>query len=322
MLLGVLLLVAVIVIGYLYLSGGLGIGGPAEPTPKPTAFGAPTAVPMIQIVVANQPIPINTILTADLIEQYFELKQVPRDEVTMENPVFTPEQLRDKVTVTSLEPNVPLRRSQFMGVSLSHRIPQGKRAVTLVLEEWAYGFIDLGIVRGDFVDVIVSGPIQLNFPQPYPPCEQREGLEGLEVVEAMPCPPLSPVALLSVKTVLQDIEVLDVISITETVVEEPPTPEEAEATTEGEGPPPTPTPSPPTGWIIILAVTDQQAEVVDFALGEGMGVDFLVRARGDHSLETTTGITTWILIDTYGVPVPRLIPYEIQPGDVPEGIIP
>lgn len=321
MLLGLLLLVAVIVIGYLYLSGGLGGAGGAAATPTTSSIAVPTAIPRIEVVVANQTIPANTILTLELIDQYFEYRQFPRDEVTMENPVFTFDQLRNKVTLTTVQPDVPIRRSEFMAVSLSHRIPQGKRAVSLVLDEWAYGFVAFGIVEGDFVDLIVSGPIELHFPEPYPPCETQEGPEGeQQILEAMPCPSISPVSLLSVKTVLQDIEVLQVISITESVVEQPPAPQTEQ--TEEEGPPPTPTPSPPSGWIVILAVTDQQAEVVEFAQDEGMEIDFLVRARGDHSLESTTGITAWILIDTYGVPVPRMIPYEVQPGEVPEGTIP
>ena len=55
----------------------------------------------------------------------------------------------------------------------------------------------------------------------------------------------------------------------------------------------------PYSMVLILAVTDQQAEVIKFAREEGK-VDIALRATDDTDRETTTGITDRILVDNTG----------------------
>jgi Flp pilus assembly protein CpaB len=65
-------------------------------------------------------------------------------------------------------------------------------------------------------------------------------------------------------------------------------------------------PEPPPTAALILAITDQQAEVIKFARETGV-VDLTLRAKDDADVERTTGITDKIMIEDYGVQVPELI---------------
>jgi Flp pilus assembly protein CpaB len=65
-------------------------------------------------------------------------------------------------------------------------------------------------------------------------------------------------------------------------------------------------PEPPPTAALILAITDQQAEVIKFARETGM-IDLTLRAKDDAEVERTTGITDKIMIEDYGVQIPELI---------------
>lgn len=65
-------------------------------------------------------------------------------------------------------------------------------------------------------------------------------------------------------------------------------------------------PKAPPSAAFILALTDQQAEVVKFAREQGI-LDLTLRAKDDTDVERTTGITDKILIEDYGMPEPELI---------------
>lgn len=299
LLLGLLLLLVVVLVGgyFLLTSGAL------EPTQGqlPAATPPPTAVPKVRVVVASQPVNANVVLTQELVGRYFETRDVERSEV----PEFAITSLGDlvnKVTVVALETGQMALETQFIPASLSYYIPEGKRAMPLLVDAFS-GVV--GKVRAqDYVDVIFSGYLELHYPRQFPP--------PTETTETL----MAPASLLSVKTVLQDVLVLDIISATVSA-----------QGTGGTQPAPTPAtvqqaPITSAQWIVILAVDDQQAEVLQYAAQQGMQVQLLLRPRGDHTLTTTTGITIYILVDQYGIPIPRYLTYPIQPGELPSGIIP
>jgi Flp pilus assembly protein CpaB len=82
-------------------------------------------------------------------------------------------------------------------------------------------------------------------------------------------------------------------------------------------------PEAPVSTVLVLGVTDQQAEVIKFARENGV-IDLTLRSsalqkddqgnvlkdeagkeiRGDQDVELTTGISINILVDQYGLPVP------------------
>lgn len=308
LMIGLLLLVVIVVAGYLYLSGGLdsltgGGGGGVDLAPTPT--------PAIRIVVARRVVSIDTVLKPAYVEENFDTKEVPASEVTAENVITKKSQLYNKVARATLDPDVFLREDQFVDASLSYLIPEGKRAFPLLVDRFS-GVVGR-VVQEDFVDVIVSGDIELQYPQQFPP--QYDELDRTPLNINPPS-----VTLLSAKTVLQDVQVLEVIVLT--VTQEP---------VEGR---PTPTPLPagmeslveepalPSTWIFILAVDDQQAEILQFAVNQKMQTQLVLRPRGDHNLVATRGITTWILIESYGLPVPQNVPYPVRAGGLPAGSIP
>ena len=220
-----------------------------------------------------------------------------------EDVIGSERQLIGYVTLVEIRPGEMLHTSQFTPATLAHRIPKGRRAVPLKVDRYT------GVVgklkAGDYVDIVFSGYLELHYPQVFPPSPEE--------------PPvfLGPVSLLAVKTILQDIQILEVVPITATVAagtaRPQPTPSEGA---------PSPTGVIPTEWILILAVTNEEAEVLRFIQDQGMSYQLLLRASGDHTTVATQGVTTKILVQTYGVPIPANLRYEISPGQLPSGIIP
>ncbi|MBN1485123.1 MAG: Flp pilus assembly protein CpaB [Chloroflexia bacterium] len=304
---GLLLLLVLVGAGYLYLSGYFGEtpGGGLEVTATP--------VPTMRIVVPNRNVQAETVLKPSYVEENFGYKDVLENEVPSDKDIVIVQkgQLYNKVSRVPLDADQYMRQDQFADASLSYLIPEGKRAFPVLVDR--YSGVMGEIVPQDFVDVVLSGPIELHYPRAYPP-----------EYDAMNRPPIeiAPTSMImnSVKTLIQDVEVLQVtvLSVTQQPIEGRPTPtplpEGAEAPEE-EGPL-------PTRWVVILAVDDQQAEILQFAVAERMGLQLILRPRGDHNLVATRGITTWILIESYGLPVPQAVPYEVTPGSVPRGYIP
>lgn len=82
-------------------------------------------------------------------------------------------------------------------------------------------------------------------------------------------------------------------------------------------------PEAPVSTVLVLGVTDQQAEVIKFARENGI-IDLTLRSsalqkdeagnvvkdeagkevRGDQEIEKTTGVSINILVDQYGLPIP------------------
>jgi pilus assembly protein CpaB len=56
---------------------------------------------------------------------------------------------------------------------------------------------------------------------------------------------------------------------------------------------------------LILAVTDQQAEILKFSIERGTGITLVLRGRGDTANETTLGATLDLLVSNFGLPLPN-----------------
>lgn len=226
-------------------------------------------------------------------------------------------EVREKVVVDTLLQDEPVRVDQLRQPGLAERMPPGKRAFALEVD------ILSGIVghlkQNDYVDVVLSGRVEEYYPQTFPLAIEYVSPDGRPDPVELPSPwtAIEPFRLLTVKTAVEDIRVLEVISIT------------SKAETKSNA---TPTPGPaglPDGWILILEVTPQQAEVLRFAIDEGWVYQLMLRPYGDRTVvrdpAATTGVTTWILLDAngqYRMPIPRNIPYQVTPGTIPTGYVP
>jgi pilus assembly protein CpaB len=133
--------------------------------------------------------------------------------------------------------------------------------------------------------------------------------------------------LQSTKTLVQNVQVLRVIK-PPAVPEGTPTPGGAP---QQEGPPQTDSSGQPVGeggaaqpnqqgqpaagetlvpgsWILVLAVTDQEAELIKLSREQGTGVTLVLRGRGDTAVETTVGATLDLLVSQFGLPLPEPAP--------------
>ena len=54
----------------------------------------------------------------------------------------------------------------------------------------------------------------------------------------------------------------------------------------------------------MLAVTDQEAEIIKFSREQNNAITLVLRGRGDTATETTIGATIDLLVSAYGLPVP------------------
>lgn len=307
-------IVALLVAGagtYLYLfSPGLLPGtGVAEviPTPQPDVMIVQAAIDLEPGTLIDNPdellkiSPIPSVQYLANAEQYF----------------VDPEEVRDLKTLTSISGNEPVRRDMVGVAGLALRIPtpepgQGSIKAFPIQVNALSGVADL-VQAGDFVDVMASFNLDVTTFRPGVPQQAAEGAAPQQVINELPSNEGS------VKVLLQDVQVLEIIK-----------PPVAQPTVEGEVPPPEPPPDqvqPQPGvinssgvtlssgnWVLVIGVTNQEAEVLRFALDRGIGISTLLRRAGDHTSERTVGSTLRILIDNYGMPVPNALPVVQQPG--------
>jgi pilus assembly protein CpaB len=69
-------------------------------------------------------------------------------------------------------------------------------------------------------------------------------------------------------------------------------------------------------WILTLALTDQQAEIVKFSTEAG-AISLVLRGRGDTTVDNTIGSTMSLLVSQFGLPLPGgTVPELISPNDL------
>ncbi len=318
LLLVVVLLVVVLLAGaYLVLKPGSTGGGQAN------IFGSapPTVVPQVEVLVPRDDIAKDTMLGVNQ-EEMFESQTLTGTEAqaVAPNVVKNYREIQGMIPLDLLPRGMQMTRDMFAQASLSFQIPEGKRAFPVEVDRFT-GVLGR-IVKGDRVDVIFSGRIDTYFMERFPfytectasGCSSfsQPSINGHSILGD------DPLQLLTVKMTMENIEVLDVITETgaDQIAAGKPTPTPKEGTNV----------SAPLGtaWILIVAVDDQQAEMLRFALDEGFKTQMLLRPRPEASPipVTTTGITTWVLLTQYGMPFPRAIPHPVAPGELPTGVIP
>ncbi len=311
LLLIVVLLVVVLLAGAYYVLGKGTIG------PAPT----PTPVPSQEVLVPRQDIAKDTMLDASK-EELFETQTLTGSEAAAVGPnvIRNFREIEDMIPLDTLQRGKQMTKDMFIEASLSFQIPEGKRAFPVEVDRFS-GVLGK-IVKGDRVDVIFSGRIDLYMMSEFPGSIECNTTGCTQFVQ----PPViqrslaggEPLNLLTVKMVMENIEVMDVIS--ETAADQAAAGKPTPTVKQGEN-----VPAPlETAWILLLAVDDQQAEMLRYAMDEGFKTQMLLRPRPEPAPVpvTTTGVTTWVLLTQYGMPFPRAIPHPVAPGELPTGIIP
>ena len=287
LLLGAVVAVAVFLILYVVLSSGSrGSNGPvATPTPV-----------MVQVVSAVSDLPAYTVLTSDTLT----LKQV--DETTvLTTTARTVEEVTGLMTLRPYQAGDIISKADdaLREPGVSRVLPKGLKAFGLALQEM--NTFNQGITEGDTIDIIWSRQYDVTgYTQP-PNGGAPEKVER---------------QLSTTKTLLQSVQVLRVVSLLATAQntsgqvvnpsggttdQQQQAQQRAQAAVQAEYA----ADAPPT-MLLILAVTDQQAEVIKFAREQGT-IDIALRAAGDIDPERTSGITDRILVDDYKVVMPELL---------------
>jgi len=276
-----------------------------------------------KIVIARVDIPNNTVITDT--EGLLTTADIPESEfAAAADQYFTsPSQLMNKQTLRAISFNERIRKADVTEPGLSIQIPTALpnqprvKAIPFQVNNLT-GVADQ-IKPSDFVDVLASFLVSRVYLRP------GFGPNNEIVIKE------EPFQGQTTKTLLQNIQVLQ--------IRKPAPP--AEGTPTPGGPPQSAPPQPsnagqagqggsgttggqgaatsdqlqPGNWLLVLAVTDQQAELLKFALEQGTGITLVLRGRGDSAVETTTGATFDLLVSQYGVPVPQPVPPALLPAN-------
>jgi pilus assembly protein CpaB len=321
LLLGILILVAA-ALAYFVLS--------QPQSPSPDLIPTPTVEIKKKIIIARIDIPSNTILTDT--ETFLSEIDIPESEFIAASGQYfeNANDLLNKQTVRQINFNERITRSDITEPGLSILIPTAQpnqprpKAVPLLVDSLS-GVADQ-IRPGDFVDILTTIEIQRTIIRP--------GFgENNQIIFKE-----EPLTGKSVKTLIQNVQVLQVLR--------PAAPEgtpgqgsNAPPAAEQQGPPATDAsgqPIPPgqagqptqqtgpktTGtfqpgdWILTLALTDQQAEIVKFSTESGT-ISLALRGRGDTAVDNTIGATLSLLVEQFGLPLPGVaVPEVISQSDL------
>lgn len=342
LILGAILIIGAIAVGAIFLLGGRGREGPEEAAGTPTPV---PEVPKVDVVVAAQDVPRGVQITEEMtvgeapavtIESRTE-DEVPAGAITRIEDVIgrtsRVDIVRDSLILASMLVEEP------PGSSAALQIPEEGELVAYALPVARYSSVAWALQPGDHVDMIISllvldldeefQSVQPSQAQCLSPSEDTAcvGMSGpMGRLEVMPngwlvnlTPSESQRPRLVTQMTIQDALVLRVgdwpIAGEEpgSPVSEPtPTPVPAEGG-EGEGAaepevPPTPLVAPLT-----LAVSRQDALVLDYAQLMGAHITFVLRRTGDAARVTTESVTLQYLLDRFGIEVPPKLPYGTDP---------
>jgi pilus assembly protein CpaB len=288
--------------------------GQPQPT-VPVDPGIPTEVPTRRVIVARIDIPNNTVLTDT--ETYLQSADIPETEYNAQPAEYFTSigELQGKVTLSAITAAEPVFKSDVIEGGLSLQIPPAApneprpKAYPLQVNNQT-GVADQ-IRPGDQVDVLATFSFTRVFLRPSFN-EAGDIIIKEETISDM----------LSTKTLVQNVEVMRIVK--QPVIEGTPTPGGAPA----EGPPETDASGQlvepgqegqpeqpgqpaagdtltPGNWFLVLALTDQEAEILDLSRRHGNIVTLVLRGRGDTAVETTIGATVDLLVSRFGLPVPN-----------------
>ncbi len=292
-----------------------------EPTPIPTED------PGRDIVVARVDIPASTLLndTATLLE----IQNIPTDEFNQQ--YFTNiSDVQGKLTISDLRAGQRIEKPAVTEPGLSQQIPTAEpdrpRPKAYAFATSSLRGVADQIKPGDFVDVVATFlmPRRISYPTGLSFDEQGQGTIERE---------LSIVEFRSTKTIVQQVQVLRIVRPGIPAEEGQPAPQQPSGNeapqTDESGQPVDASETSPAGtitegeWLLVLAINDQEAELVEFALNTDADISLVLRGAGDTDFEPTIGATFDLLVSEFGVPAPRPVEPRIYGLEVltPEPIL-
>lgn len=298
--------------------------GLATPAPTATPLGPgtpePTQDPGKNIFVARFDISENTVITDTNV--LLEVRNIPTVQYEgQSDELFEYTQasaLIGKVLDVPLNAGEPVQKSLLSDPGLSQRIPTAEpnrpRPKGYPVEVDSLRGVGDQIKAGDTVDVLATFIVPRTiFQPPKPGPALPQATEDGQITFVQPPTEIGAETtnnFFSTKTLIQRAKVL---AILRPPPPPPPPPAEGE---EPARPPPTRIPGEPgepgniTGgtWQLVLALNDQQVELIELALHHEAKITLVLRGIGDDTYEPTLGATFDLLFDEFGLPMPQ--PYD------------
>ncbi len=325
-LIGLVVVVAGLAIAFLFLRPG---GGETEPPPEESTPEPTTTL----IVLSAQNIARGqTISTDAVILQNWPIDAVPPGALTELEAAY------DQVARTDIPRGMPVVESMLgeiavgEGSEASMQIPEGRVAYALPVSR--YSSVAWAIRAGDHVDVLMSVllvDIDEEFQSVLPNNASCAGLilgegetcqEGLlgrlevlptgQVVSVVPSEAQRPRPV--TQLTVQDAVVLRVGDWPQAALPTPVPDAAAQQAPSADAEEAAAAPTPvPTELALTIAVTHQEAEVLEFALMNNARITFVLRPVRDTERVSTSPVTVQYLLDRYGIQVPPKLPYGFTP---------
>ncbi len=311
LLIGLILIVGAAALFFLLQQpGGGGLIGGAQPTPA-----LPTEVPEVEIVRARVDIPANTLIADTTL---LDVITIPQNEFDPNENFSRTGEIVGKLTTRPFRANEFIVKAGLTEPGLSQQIPTAEpnrardKAYPFIVNNLS-GVADR-IVPGDFVDVVAT----FNVPrrESYPTARDERGLTRS----------LNDLTLNSTKTIVQRAQVLQIVRppvATDATPEPGAAPESGSLPqVDASGQPIEPGSGQASGaitagaWTLLLALNDQEVELMEFALASNARMVLVLRGAGDEAFEPTIGATLDLLISEFGLPLPYALPPQVVSEDV------
>lgn len=316
LLIGLILIVGAIALFLFFQPAGGGlIGTGTAPT-----VALPTEVPEVEVVRARVDIPANTVITDSVT--LLDVITIPQTEFDPNQNFSRTSDVVGKLTTRPFRANEIIVAAALTDPGLSQQIPTAEpdrapdKAYPFIVNNLS-GVADQ-ITPGDFVDVVATFSVPRRESYPTGQRLEEQGGVTLPILERS----LTDLTLNSTKTIVQRAQVLRIIR---PVVSPEATPDPATAPEAGgslpqvdaSGQPIDPASGETTGtitanaWTVLLALNDQEVELMEFALASNARMVLVLRGAGDTAFEPTIGVTLDLLVSEFGLPLPRPLPPRV-----------
>lgn len=322
-----------LLIGLIVIIGGLAAflllrGGAGQTTTSttPEIPPTPTTVPQVRVVRARVDLDANTVINDPTL---LDVVEVPVTEFDEKNEFSNINDVIGKLLINPVMAGQSIQRDDIRDPGLAQRIPtaepgQARVKAYPVLVDSLSGVADQ-VAINDFVDVIATFAVERQIIRPSA-SEQVITVNEVDRV-VRPYEYAESQTFFTTKTIIQRAQVLQILR---PAPEAPPdttgTTPQSQSTTAG-------TPAvdasgqpinQPDGatttsaniltegnWVVVLALTNQEIELLEFAAQTGARIVLALRGSGDAAIETTSGVTLDLLLRDFGLPLPQPLPPRV-----------
>ncbi|NTW01134.1 MAG: pilus assembly protein CpaB, partial [Oscillochloris sp.] len=283
-----------------------------------------TEEPVVNIVRARIDIQANTIISDEL--QQLEVVQIPQSQFNGKTDFSSTSEIIGKLAVRKILAEQPIVKDDLTEPGLSQQIPTAEaprprdKAYPFIVNNLS-GVADQ-IKPGDFVDVVVTFNLARLYS--YPTGVDVKEMSGITIPILIR--ELTDKNFSSTKTIIQRAQVLKIMHQETPSADTTPeaganTPVESSSLPQVD---PSGKPIDPAlgdgaqtstitqgAWTIILAVNDQEVELMEFSLATNSRMVLVLRGAGDGTFEPTIGATYDLLVSEFGVPLPQSLPANV-----------